>query len=482
MGCECDPCECGNIDLGSYDEVADGSHWVIRWIMIGAKGAVTGVASWGAGVAGSLIPVPGAGVATAGAVGYIVHDEIGRSRIIIIPSTRESIFAELRNSGIIDPNGRYTGFNDPFAGDPTHMAKQQKSIDELLGGFPSEADLCKCDETSPNAPGIGELPNPIRANNGSPLILDLNNDGVKTIGVEDGVYFDHDGNRFARKSGWVDANDALLVIDKNQNGMIDSGNELFGNNSEYPEGGGKAPNGFYALRQYDSNRDGIVDKNDERWAELKLWQDGNSDGKIDDGELLTLEEAGVAGLNVGYQNQNYTDENGNEHRQIGSFIREDGSAGQMTDVWFATDSIDTEYLDDVEVPDDIKKLPNLKGWGRVRDMHQVMATDETGRLRALVERYIASDPLEGRKLVWDIILAWTGVADIPPDYYTGFKSDSRMLLAVERLTDSRFGVPDDSTATDLSGLINANYPPAERILRRLGKKGQRVFTTLHAVQ
>ena len=344
---------------------------------------------------------------------------------------------------------------------PTHEWIEQGNLEKIIGihPMPEPSGGCSCassdlGQSNPDLgqPKPGALPTPRPVSPGSPLILDLNNDGVKTIGIEDGVYFDHGGDRFAEKSGWVDPNDALLVVDKNKNGIIDDGSELFGNNSILSNDS-KAANGFVALAEFDSNRDGVVNQKDGRWSELKLWQDRNGDGKIDDGELLTLEEAGVSGLNVRYVNQSHKDENGNDHRQVGSFIRDDGSVGTMTDVWFARDSIDTEYLDDVEIPDDIKMLPNLKGWGSVRDMHQVMATDETGRLKALMEQYLASDTLAGRGLVWDIIFAWTGVTDISPDFYPQYWDDSRMLLAVERLTGSRFGVPDDSTRayTSFSG-------------------------------
>jgi hypothetical protein len=57
--------------------------------------------------------------------------------------------------------------------------------------------------------------------------------------------------------------------------------------------------------------------------------DADSDGVADEGELLALEEAGVAGLNSGFARQNVTDANGNQHKRAGSFIREDGAIGGM---------------------------------------------------------------------------------------------------------------------------------------------------------
>ena len=66
----------------------------------------------------------------------------------------------------------------------------------------------------------------------SPIILDLNGDGVTTVNVDEGVYFDHGGDRFAEKTGWVSSEDALLTWDRNGNGIIDDGGELFGDNTE----------------------------------------------------------------------------------------------------------------------------------------------------------------------------------------------------------------------------------------------------------
>ena len=80
----------------------------------------------------------------------------------------------------------------------------------------------------------------------SPLIVDLDGDGVETTNIANGVYFDHDGNGFAEKSAWVGKDDGLLVRDINGNGQIDNGTELFGNNSVLSNGQ-KATNGFEAL-------------------------------------------------------------------------------------------------------------------------------------------------------------------------------------------------------------------------------------------
>ena len=126
----------------------------------------------------------------------------------------------------------------------------------------------------------------------SPLVIDLDGDGIETTSVANGVYFDHDGNGFSEKSAWAGKDDGLLVRDLNGNGQIDDGSELFGDNTILSNGE-KAANGFEALKDLDSNNDGVFNSSDTAWSEVKVWKDGNGNGIVDDGELLTLEQANV---------------------------------------------------------------------------------------------------------------------------------------------------------------------------------------------
>lgn len=64
-----------------------------------------------------------------------------------------------------------------------------------------------------------------------PLIFDLNGDGITTSALNQEIYFDHDSNRFAKSTSWVSQEDGLLVLDRNGNGLIDNGGELFGNHT-----------------------------------------------------------------------------------------------------------------------------------------------------------------------------------------------------------------------------------------------------------
>lgn len=102
-----------------------------------------------------------------------------------------------------------------------------------------------------------------------PLELDLDGDGVETTSVNGGAYFDHDRNGFAEQTGWASSDDGLLAWDKNSDGIINDGAELFNDPIQFPT----ATNGFQVLAQLDENVDGKIDSNDAVWGQLKIWQD-----------------------------------------------------------------------------------------------------------------------------------------------------------------------------------------------------------------
>ncbi len=165
---------------------------------------------------------------------------------------------------------------------------------------------------------------------GSPIILDLDGDGIETMAVGTGAYFDHNADGFAESTGWVGPDDGLLVLDRDGNGRIDSGRELFGNETILANGQ-QAANGFEALMELDTNADGLINDQDAVWANLKVWRDLDGDGYSASNELLSLSDAGVASISIGYANSNLVDPAGNEHRQVGSFSRTDGTIGAATD-------------------------------------------------------------------------------------------------------------------------------------------------------
>ncbi len=278
----------------------------------------------------------------------------------------------------------------------------------------------------------------------SPLVVDLDGDGVETVGTNNNIYFDHDGNGFAENTGWVGKDDGLLVRDINGNGQIDNGTELFGNNSVLSSGE-KAANGFEALADLDSNNDGVFNSSDTAWNQVEVWKDANLNGYVDEGELLTLEQANVSGINLNYQKGNTQDENNNSHNQTGTFIKTDGSTGTVTDVWFDANMSQSVDLSDVEIPADIAALPNISGTGNVHDLHTAMALDTSGELKALVQQFAAeTDAAEREEILLNIIYHWTGVQDMDPNgrnptmIYGNVLGDSRKLEALEEFIGEEY--------------------------------------------
>ena len=105
-----------------------------------------------------------------------------------------------------------------------------------------------------------------------------------------------------------------LVLNLKNEGKINSGRELFGNHTLL-KNGKEAANGFEALAELDDNSDGVVDANDATFSSLKVWKDANGNGITDEGELLTLGQAGIKSFNVSYTSSDSTDANGNQHLQ-----------------------------------------------------------------------------------------------------------------------------------------------------------------------
>ena len=276
-------------------------------------------------------------------------------------------------------------------------------------------------------------------NSRSPLVVDLDGDGnIETVSTDGNVHFDFDSNQKIENSGWIGKNEGFLVRDLNGNGQIDNGTEMFGNHTVL-QNGKNAVNGFEALKDLDFNGNGKFDAEDEAWSQVKVWRDANTNGIVDSGELLTLEQAGIESINLKYDYQKEADENGNLEIQQGTFNRTDGTTGKVSDIWFDVDGTNTILNeDDITIPDDIKNLPDIKGWGNVYSLHAAMALDETGTLKSLVEQYLAAtDDNTKDTLLNDIIYHWTGVQDMDPvgrnpsQVYGNVLGDARKLEALE---------------------------------------------------
>ena len=157
-----------------------------------------------------------------------------------------------------------------------------------------------------------------------PLVLDLNGNGFETTTAYDGHQFDLLGSGNSVQAATVTGGDGLLVLDRNGNGQIDDGTELFGDQRG-------AADGFAELARYDDNGDGRIDANDAVYDQLAVFQDSNRNGQTDIGELQQLSDLQIAAIQLGAQAAD-EDSNGNRVTATSTFVRQDGTTGRVGDL------------------------------------------------------------------------------------------------------------------------------------------------------
>lgn len=168
-----------------------------------------------------------------------------------------------------------------------------------------------------------------------PIIVDLTAHGYQLTNAAGGVTFDFYGDRKPILMSWTAAgwDGGFLALDRNGNGRIDNGTELFSNITPQPSVAGQGRNGFLALAVYDQpenggNGDGWIDEQDAVYPKLLIWVDKNHNGISEPNELLTLKQAGIQAISLGYSQSQWTDAFGNVFR-YSSHLRTNTSPNQV---------------------------------------------------------------------------------------------------------------------------------------------------------
>lgn len=269
-----------------------------------------------------------------------------------------------------------------------------------------------------------------------PLVIDLDGDGIESR--ERGVrYFDLDGNGFAENTAFAHKDDGVLAIDLNENGRIDSGFELFGNDTI---------DGFTALRAHDSNADGLIDSCDAIWSDLIIWQDKNEDGQTQSDELITLSSLDIESIDVANVTAlapaSFINDGRATHESI---VNTTSGTMNIANMMYRRDVSNTQYAIDYELDASTLFLPNIDGHGSVmslRDALNVITTVDVTNgttFRDKIEE-IASHPLEDFFVNYDelvqtleeALFQWGGVVDQNPLGRGQYLSDGRILGFLEK--------------------------------------------------
>ncbi len=197
--------------------------------------------------------------------------------------------------------------------------------------------------------------------------------------------------------------------DKNGNGTIDNGTELFGDNTVL-NNGNTASNGFAALADLDSNQDGLIDTSDAAFADLRVWQDQNQDGISQASELKTLAELDIVSISTA-GTATGTTQNGNTITHTGTFTKTDGSTGETSNLNLATSTFHTDYIETAALNETDLARPDVHGSGSVHNLRNAAAKSAT--LASALESYSIASTREQQQAQLDNLLnKWSATSSM----------------------------------------------------------------------
>lgn len=281
-----------------------------------------------------------------------------------------------------------------------------------------------------------------------PLVIDLGTPGIELTTIDDGVYFDLDKNGFAEKTAWIGTEDGFLVLDRNGNGIIDDGGELFSDQVEMSDHS-LSTSGFAALSELDEDENGVIDINDSQFNSLQVWVDANHDGSSAN-ELYLLEELGITSISLNHiQTDTVDSDTGTIVTESSVVTFANGTVREISEHWFQINSADTEEITVTDVEND------LTSFGNMHSLSYALENDESGELQTLVDSFKNSDSfIEKRIIARKILYFITGSSDIMVNSRGG-AIDARSFHVLETImgVDSFVGVNGSTTPNSTAASI-----------------------------
>lgn len=252
--------------------------------------------------------------------------------------------------------------------------------------------------------------NKLKIQNVTLLVLDLNNKGIEVVSNKRILFdFNGDGNKIG--TSWIKQG-GILVFDHNNNGQIDNGTELFGDGT-LKQDGTYAKDGFDALQDLDTNKDGIFDNKDKNFNNVKIWQDFSQEASVGLNELKTLTELGIESIKLTSNLVNEPAKSNKKYEKSiivskSDFIKKDGAVGVINYVKLAPNPFYRQFKNRVPVL-------QMSGSGAVRDLQAAAILDH--HLSDILQQYAQlKTRKEQKEAIEGLLFAWANTANFNNSY------------------------------------------------------------------
>lgn len=322
-----------------------------------------------------------------------------------------------------------------------------------------------------------------------PLIIsfDTTEENSGLVGIGDGVFFDLDNNGVREKTAWIDTNKGFLVLDRNGDDKIDNGGDLFGDRVIL-KNGAISKSGFEALAELDDNiidpstgkkGDGLIDKNDSQFGNLKVWIDEKRDGIAEGSELKKLDDLGIVSISLDIENKDFVDsETKTAITESAKVNLKDGNTLDISEHWFEVHTFDTQ-----EVNINGENINSPFTFGALKSIENFLNADNPNEVSELYDKFRSSeDYIEKRVLTKKLLYLISGADKIDPAS-RGNSMDARDLHVIETImgVDSFEGVNGSNPNTNAAAILNGIYSEFEEYYFNLLNSGTSVYSYIDMI-